>query len=167
MNNGILETWVIWTVEAGICQPSDPNGGEWPEHIGEMAPACARATRTLLNHTPIGECRRFFPWEKIACPCSESQIEPRFHILHGCNSFTHLPESITSTRVLCPFSRMIPLHLLLLKYYRIVSTNSLFWFFSEAYWGQFWVPSFWPLSDCPSSFAISNYTFCFVSLRTM
>ena len=51
-------------------QPSYSKGGSWLTHIGQLVTLCARATRAILNHAPIGEYRqRFFPAECTQCPC--------------------------------------------------------------------------------------------------
>ena len=45
-------------------QPSYSKGGSWLPHIGQSVTLCARATRAILNHAPIGEYRQcFFPAE--------------------------------------------------------------------------------------------------------
>ena len=135
-----LELFEPWS----ICQPSDPNGGEWPEHIGEMVPACARATRTLLNHTPIGECRRFFP---RLVHVVRVKSNPDFTYCTG------VILSFISLRVLLlpRFYVLFQEWSLFICFYRIV-TSSLFWFFSVAYWGQFWVPSFLAFVRLPFQF---------------
>jgi len=35
-------------------------GGGWLNHIGSLITLCARATRAILNHAPIGEFRKRF-----------------------------------------------------------------------------------------------------------
>ena len=53
-----------------LLQPSYAKGGGWLPFIGESVTLCARATRAILNHAPIGEFRqRFFPAECTHCPC--------------------------------------------------------------------------------------------------
>ena len=45
----------------------------------------ARAMRAILYHVPIGEYRaRFFFNEPVACPCGETNLETRYHILTEC-----------------------------------------------------------------------------------
>ena len=45
----------------------------------------ARAMRAILYHVPIGEYRaRFFSNEPVACPCGETNLETRYHILTEC-----------------------------------------------------------------------------------
>jgi len=57
--------------------------------LGHSISLCARATRAILNHAPIGEYRaRFLPQETSACPCGQSDIETRRHILTDCPRFT-------------------------------------------------------------------------------
>ena len=49
---------------------------------------CARATRAIMNHAPIGEYRlRFFSREEFKCPCSLYPIESRCYILYECGRF--------------------------------------------------------------------------------
>ena len=49
---------------------------------------CARATRAITNHAPIGEYQlRFFPNEEFNCPCGLYPIEMRQHILYECKRF--------------------------------------------------------------------------------
>jgi len=54
-------------------------------HLGHSISLCARATRAILNHAPIGEYKAtFFPQETSTCPCGQSDIKnilteyPRF-----------------------------------------------------------------------------------------
>ena len=57
-------------------QPSYSKGGSWLTHIGQLVTLCARATRAILNHAPIGEYRQcFFPAECTQCPCGHCQVE--------------------------------------------------------------------------------------------
>jgi len=61
-----------------LLQLSYAKGGGWLPFIGELVILCARATRAILNHAPIGEFRqRFFPAECIQCPCGHCQVETR------------------------------------------------------------------------------------------
>jgi len=63
-------------------------GGSWLKLFGHLNLLCARATRAITNHAPIGEYRlRFFPREEFKCPCSRYPIESRHHILHECGRF--------------------------------------------------------------------------------
>jgi len=60
----------------------------WLKHFGHSNLLCARATRAITNHAPIGEYRlRFLPREDFSCPCSFYPIESRRHILHECRRF--------------------------------------------------------------------------------
>ena len=73
-------------------QPSYTKGGSWLPFIAESVTLCARATRAILNHAPIGEFRqRFFPAECTQCPCGHCQVETRRHILADCSRFAHAP----------------------------------------------------------------------------
>ena len=68
-----------------IIEPSYIKGGPWLQAFGHSNSLCARATRAITNHAPIGEYRlRFFPNENFSCPCNEYPIETRRHILHEC-----------------------------------------------------------------------------------
>ena len=69
--------------------PMYAKGGTWMSYLGHSISLCARATRAILNHAPTGEYRaRFFPQESPACPCGQSDIETRQHILTECPRFT-------------------------------------------------------------------------------
>ena len=73
-------------------QPSYSKGGSWLTHFGQLVTLCARATRAILNHAPIGEYRqRFFPAECTQCPCGHCQVETRRHIFANCSRFAHSP----------------------------------------------------------------------------
>ena len=73
-------------------QPSYTKGGSWLLFIAESVTLCARATRAILNHAPIGEFRQcFFPAECTQCPCGHCQVETRRHILADCSRFAHAP----------------------------------------------------------------------------
>ena len=75
-----------------LLQPSYVKGGGWLPFIGESVTLCARATRAILNHAPIGEFRqRFFPTECTQCPCGHCQMETRRHIFANCRRFVHFP----------------------------------------------------------------------------
>jgi len=68
--------------------PTYTKGGTWMSHLGHSISLCARATRAISSHAPIGEYRaRFFPQETCACPCGQSNIETRLHILTECTRF--------------------------------------------------------------------------------
>jgi len=69
-------------------EPSYIKDGPWLQAFGYLNLLCARATRAITNHTPIGEYRlRFFPNEDFKCPCGNYSIESRRHILHNCMRF--------------------------------------------------------------------------------
>ena len=56
--------------------PSYTKGGSWLNTIGISNSICARATRLITNHAPIGEYKaRFFPREVNSCPCNNTQLE--------------------------------------------------------------------------------------------
>ena len=63
--------------------PTYMKDGPWLKQIGHSNSLCARATRVITNHTPIGEYKlRFFPRENFSYPCRTYPIESRHHILH-------------------------------------------------------------------------------------
>ena len=65
-------------------------GGGWLNHIGSSVSLCARATRAILNHTPIrGFRRRFFPQSNHACSCGHNRVETQAHILNDCGQFIY------------------------------------------------------------------------------
>ena len=69
-------------------EPSYAKGGSWLKHFSHSNLLCARATRAITNHTPIGEYRlRFFPREDFSCLCGNYPIETRRHILHECRRY--------------------------------------------------------------------------------
>jgi len=69
-------------------EPFYTKGGPWLQVFGHSNSLCARATRAITNHAPIGEYRlRFFPNEDFTCPCNNYPIESRRHILHECRRF--------------------------------------------------------------------------------
>ena len=62
--------------------------GMWLKYFGHSNSLCARATRAIVNHTPIGEYHlRFFSKEDFKCPCGEYPIEMRWHILFDCKRY--------------------------------------------------------------------------------
>ena len=74
--------------DLNVIEPSYTKGGLWLQLVGHSNLLCARATRAITNHAPIGEYRlRFFPKEEFSCPCNEYPIESRRHILHDCKRF--------------------------------------------------------------------------------
>ena len=71
-------------------EPSYTRGGSWLKFFGHSNSLCARASRAITNHAPIGEYRiRFFPREDFSCPCGSYPIESRHHILHECRRFNN------------------------------------------------------------------------------
>ena len=76
--------------DSNLLELSIANGSLWLKHFGHSNSLCARATRVIVNHAPIGEYRlRFFPREDIMCPCGEYPIETRHHILHECKRYNN------------------------------------------------------------------------------
>jgi len=73
-------------------QPSYSKGGSWLTYFGQSVTLCARATRAILNHAPIGEYRQhFFPAECTQCLCGHCQVETCRHIFANCFRFAHSP----------------------------------------------------------------------------
>ena len=69
-------------------EPSYIKGGPWLQSFGHSNSLCARATRAITNHAPIGEYHlRFLPNMDFSCPCNNYPIESRRHILHECKRF--------------------------------------------------------------------------------
>ena len=63
-------------------------GGLWLQMFGHSNSLCARTTRAISNHAPIGEYRlQFFPSLDFSCPCNNYPIETRRHILYECKRF--------------------------------------------------------------------------------
>ena len=71
-----------------VIKPMYAKGGSWLPHIGVLNSVCAKFTRMMLGHAPIGEYRqRFFPNTPIQCPCGEVDIETREHIFMQCRQY--------------------------------------------------------------------------------
>ena len=63
-------------------------GGPWLQAFGHSNSLCARATRAIMNHAPIGEyCLRFFPSKDFKCLYRNYPIKTRRYILHDCMRF--------------------------------------------------------------------------------
>jgi len=63
-------------VNFNVIEPSYTKGGPWLQWFGHSNLLCARATRAITNHAPIGEYRlRFFPEEEFKCPCGSYLIK--------------------------------------------------------------------------------------------
>jgi len=71
-----------------IIEPLYIKDGSWLKFFGHSNSLCARASRVITNHAPIGEYRlRFFPREEFKCLCGLYPIGTRCHILHKCRRF--------------------------------------------------------------------------------
>ena len=69
---------------------STKNGGLWLKLIDHSNSFCARATRVIVNHTPIGKYQlRLFPRKNFICLCGAYPIESRRHILYECKQFNN------------------------------------------------------------------------------
>jgi len=74
--------------DLNVIEPSYTRGGPWLQAFGHLNSLCARTTRAITNHAPIGEYRlQFFPNMDFVCPCNNYPIESRRHILHNCRRF--------------------------------------------------------------------------------
>ena len=59
-------------------EPLAIKGSSWLQHFGHFNSLCARATRAIVNHTPISKyCLRFFSREDFLYPCGLYPIESR------------------------------------------------------------------------------------------
>ena len=59
-------------------------------HFSHSNFLCARATRAIVNHTPIGKYRlKLFPREDFSCPYGLYPIESQQHILYNCKRFNN------------------------------------------------------------------------------
>ena len=64
--------------ELNIIEPSYTKEGLQIKHFRHSNSSCARATRAITNHAPIGEYYlRFFPKEDISCSCRSYPTETR------------------------------------------------------------------------------------------
>ena len=69
-------------------EPTYAKGRFWLKYLGHSNSLYVRATRTIVNHTPIGKYRlRFFLREDFSCPYGEYPMETRHYILHECRRF--------------------------------------------------------------------------------
>ena len=68
---------------------SNIKGSLWLQHFGYFNSLCARATRAIVNHAPIGEYRlKFFSREDFLCLCG---LYPIFCIIvRGFNNYWNL-----------------------------------------------------------------------------
>jgi len=69
-------------------EPTYCKGGSWLQFFGHSNSLCARVTRAITNHAPIGEYRlKFFLTKDFSCLCGLYPIKMRRHILHECRRF--------------------------------------------------------------------------------
>jgi len=54
-------------------------GGAWLKHVSLSNLLCACITILITNYAPI------FPNEPVSCPCGNTPLKTRDHILHKCN----------------------------------------------------------------------------------
>jgi len=76
--------------ESNPLESSTIRGSLWLQYFSHSNSLCARATRAIVNHAPIGEYwLRFFPREEFACPYGLYPIKLRRHVLHKCKRFNN------------------------------------------------------------------------------
>ena len=69
---------------------SNIKGSLWLQHFGYFNSLCARATRAIVNHAPIGEYRlKFFSREDFLCLCGLYPIKSQQYILYNCKRFNN------------------------------------------------------------------------------
>lgn len=70
--------------------PSIAKGRPWLKYFGHSNSLCVRASRAIVNYTPIDEYwLKFFPRKKFECPYSLYPIKSRWHILHKCRRYNN------------------------------------------------------------------------------
>ena len=53
-------------------------GNLWLQYFGYSSSLCTRATKAIINHTPVSKYQlKFFAREEFACSCSLYPIESR------------------------------------------------------------------------------------------
>ena len=71
-----------------VLEPTYCKGSTWLQFFGHSNTLCARATRAITNHAPIGEyCLRFFPNKEFSCLCGLYPKETRWNIIYECRRF--------------------------------------------------------------------------------
>jgi len=74
--------------DGNILEPHYKKGGAWLPFVGHSNSTCARLTRLITNHAPIGDYHKiFFPREAFLCPCNSGVIKTRDYILLECNRY--------------------------------------------------------------------------------
>jgi len=69
-------------------EPIYCKGSTWLQFFKHSNTLCARVTRAITNHAPIGEYHlRFFSNKEFPCLCSLYPIEMRQHILYEYRRF--------------------------------------------------------------------------------
>ena len=62
----------------------------WLMYSGHSDLLCAKASRAIVNYTPISEyCLRFFPRKDFACFYTLYPIKTRRHILYRCKRYNN------------------------------------------------------------------------------
>ena len=104
--------------------------GSWLQTFGYLNLLCARATRAITNHAPIGEYHlRFFPNEDFSCPCSNFPIKSRRHVLYDCKR--HNGYWNPKRDLLCHFVLFLianPKAFAFIDYSQLVTSN---WFWND------------------------------------
>jgi len=69
-------------------EPIYSKGRTWLKYFDHSTSLCVRATRAIVNHTPIGKYwLRFFPLEDFKCLYKTYSIETRHYILFDCERY--------------------------------------------------------------------------------
>jgi len=71
-------------------KPTYMKSGAWLKTFRHLKSLCARATRAITNHVPIGEYQlKFFSKENFNYLCRNYPIELKYHILHECRRYNN------------------------------------------------------------------------------
>ena len=76
--------------ESNLIELSTIKDSLWLQYFSHSNSLCTRATKAIVNHTPIGEYQLgFFPREEFPCPCGLYPIKTRQYILHEYKRFNN------------------------------------------------------------------------------
>jgi len=65
-------------------------GGLWLQYFSYSNSLCTRATRTIVNHVPIGEYQlKFLPKKEFACSYDIYSIKSKYYILYEYKKFNN------------------------------------------------------------------------------
>jgi ribonuclease HI len=88
----------LWGKEGKMPQPSSHKGGKWLQAFGSDVRLCARVSRAILNHAPIGDYRQHFHVgdRNYRCSCRKITLlrdmrvlETRHHLLTNCKHVSY------------------------------------------------------------------------------